>query len=349
MLLHTLLFTLPTLSLSTATPPPVNPEHATSLLHSSMTFMDTHYDPSANYLFSLTSALLHETRSSAWYAAGLLARSTTPTTNSPSSDVEEAIKILSNIISAQFTNSSEQWYGDYQVYPEQPYQGTPWYPATIYNTWDPNWRGFIGTTFIVILEEFPHLLPSALQSRLLESLHLDAVGDTYRVGGVDGDNLYPCYSNAALMHAVLSSWVGAKTQDANLTAEGETWAREILELFDMDSTLAEFNSPTYLGVSLFALTVGAKYLPSNSTLGREAGRMIGETWELVGEMYNAGMGRGNLAGPWDRSYGYDMERYLSIMALWVWGLVGLEEAPVWEKVAAVVSFPSHLLLSGEFC
>lgn len=330
-----LLLALPSLCLSTS--PPLDQEYATSLVHSSMSFMDTHYDPSAAYLFSLTSALLHETRSSAWYAAGLLARSTTNSTTSRN-DVEEAIKIINNIISAQFTNSSEQWYGDYQVYPEQPYPGTPWYPATIYNTWDPNWRGFIGTTFIVILEEFPHLLPEELRARLLESLHLDAVGDTYRVGGVDGDNLYPCYSNAALMHAVLSSWVGAKTRDANLTAEGEMWAREILGLFDRNSTLAEFNSPTYLGVSLFALTVAAKYLPSNSTLGREAGRMIGSVWELVGGMYHADMG--NLAGPWDRSYGYDMERYLSIMALWVWGLVGLEEAPVYGKPAAVVSL-SH--------
>ncbi|CAK4031668.1 Hypothetical predicted protein [Lecanosticta acicola] len=291
-----------------------------------MDFMDRLYDPDAGYLFYFNTALLHETRSSSWYSAGLLARN-------ENDDREQAIKIINNIIAPQFQNASQQWYGDYQVYPEQPTPGTEAYPDVIYNSWDPNWRGFIGTAFIVILEEFSHLLPPALQVRMVRSLHLDAIGDTYRVGGVAGDNLYSSYSNAALMHTVLSAWVGYKTGDANLTAEGETWAREIVELFDRNSTLSEFNSPTYLGVSLFALTLWDRYLPPNSTLAANGGRMISAIWDLVGEMYNANMK--NLAGPWDRSYGYDMNRYLSVMGLWIWSFVGLDRAPVYKKPWAV--------------
>lgn len=85
---------------------------------------------------------------------------------------------------------------------------------------------------------------------MLQSLHLDAQGDTCRVGGVDGDNLYPSYSNAAIMHTALSGWVGRHTNDSNLTAEGESWGREIVELFDRGNGLSEFNSPTYAGISL---------------------------------------------------------------------------------------------------
>jgi hypothetical protein len=294
-------------------------EHARDLLTRSMAFMDDMYDARAGYLYGFTTALQHETRPSSWYAAGLLARNA-------ADDVERAVKILDNIIAGQYRDPSEQWYGDYQVYPEEPRPGTDVYPAVIYDSWDPNWRGFIGTTFIVILEEFGGLLPADLCERMVASLHLNARGDTYRVGGVDGDNLYPSYSNPALMKAAVAGWIGRRVDDHNLTAEGEHWGRQIVELFDRNGSLSEFNSGTYTGVSLFALSLWAKYLPADSVLGASGARMISRTWEEVGELYNANMR--NLAGPWDRSYGYDMERYLSIMALWIWSLVGLAQSPL---------------------
>lgn len=86
-------------------------------------------------------------------------------------------------------------FGDYQKEPEEPEVGSVDYPPTIYNSWDPNWRGFIGTTFIVALEEFGHLIPVSTTQLMLESLKNATIGDSYRVGGVDGDNLYPAYSN----------------------------------------------------------------------------------------------------------------------------------------------------------
>jgi len=86
-------------------------------------------------------------------------------------------------------------YGTYQKYPEEPTVGTPAYPPKMYDTWDPNWRGFIGTAFIIALEEFPHLINHEMTKLMHESLYNNTVGDSYRVGGVDGDNLYPSYSN----------------------------------------------------------------------------------------------------------------------------------------------------------
>jgi hypothetical protein len=75
--------------------------------------------------------------------------------------------------------------------------GSATYPANIYNTWDPNWRGFIGTTFIMALEEFPKLISKSTQELMLESLHNATKGDEYRFGNLDPkkDNLYPSYSN----------------------------------------------------------------------------------------------------------------------------------------------------------
>ena len=163
---------------------------------------------------------------------------------------------------------------------------------------------------------------------MLRSLHLDAKGDTYRVGGVDDDNLYPSYSNAAVMHTALAGWVGRHTNDANLTAEGETWGHEIVDLFDRGNALSEFNSPTYAGVSLWGLAIWAKYIPQDSVLGKNGGRMISAVWETTGTLYNANMK--NIAGPWDRSYGYDMNRYLSIMGLWIWSAIGHAASPIYK-------------------
>lgn len=75
-----------------------------NLLQESMDWMDMYYDSERGYLYDLdASALVHDTRSSAWYAAGLLARN-------KNDDVDQAIRIVTNIIQGQFKNESEQWY-----------------------------------------------------------------------------------------------------------------------------------------------------------------------------------------------------------------------------------------------
>jgi hypothetical protein len=221
-------------------------------------------------------------------------------------------------------------YADYQKYPEEPTVGTEQYAPTIYNSWDPNWRGFVGTTLVVMLEEFSHLLPQDVQTYMVESLYNTTIGDSYRVGGVDDDNLYPAYSNPSIMRAFVSGWVGRRVNDSNMTVAGEAYARDIIDLFERDNTLSEFNSGTYAGVSLFALTLWAKYMPQDSLMGQHGPDMIRHTWTSLGELYNANLK--NVAGPWDRSYGFDMNRYLSILALQMWTIVGKDKAPIHPKV-----------------
>jgi hypothetical protein len=80
------------------------PKKAQHLLDESMRWMDTFYDSSESYLYELsaTAALRHETRSSVWYALGLLARN-------ENDDVGQAESIIGNVIGAQFKEPSEQW------------------------------------------------------------------------------------------------------------------------------------------------------------------------------------------------------------------------------------------------
>lgn len=235
-----------------------------------------------------------------------------------------------------FLLANNSRFGDYQIYPEEPTVGSKQYPAVIYNSWDPNWRGFVGTTFVIILEEFPHLLSQEVQDCILESLFNTTIGDSYRVGGVDDDNLFPAYSNPSIMRAFVSGWVGRRANDSNMTTAGEAYAKDVIDLFNRDNTLSEFNSGTYAGVSLFALTLWAKYMPQDSLMGQNGPDMIRHTWTSLGQLYNAKLK--NVAGPWDRSYGFDMSKYLSILALQMWTLVGKEEAPIDAKASPIPIF-----------
>src|ERR1700753_2100044 len=81
------------------------PKNSQSLFTESMEWMDGFYDPSAGYLFdeSSSAALRHETRSSAWYAIGLLARNT-------GDDVKNALQIISNVIDKQYKDPKDQWF-----------------------------------------------------------------------------------------------------------------------------------------------------------------------------------------------------------------------------------------------
>jgi hypothetical protein len=76
---------------------------AANLLQESMAWMDMYYDGERGYLFNLdAAALTHETRASVWYAAGLLARN-------QADDVEQAVRIVKNVVGVQFKNESQQW------------------------------------------------------------------------------------------------------------------------------------------------------------------------------------------------------------------------------------------------
>jgi hypothetical protein len=191
---------------------------------------------------------------------------------------------------------------------------------------------------IIIYEEYGSLLPGNVQILILESLKNNTIGDTYRVDGVDGDNLSPSYSNPWLMRTMASSWTGLKLKDSNMTTWGDKWAEEFLDLFDRNQTLSEFNSPTYAGVSLYALTLAAKYLgTTDSVIGKNAKRVIQEIWEYESSLWNPNLR--NFAGPWDRTYGLDMNNYVAIMSLWIWSFVGKESAykntsPIWNLAHA---------------
>ena len=133
------------------------------------------------------------------------------------------------------------------------------------------------------------------------------------------------------MRSFTSTWLGNRIDDDNMTTAGEAYANEIIELFNITDTLSEYNSGTYTGISLFGLTLWSKYLPESSVMSQMGPVMVRKTWERVAELWHPDMK--NLAGPWDRTYGFDMNRYFSIMGLWFWAYLGQENSSIIKKVS----------------
>ena len=63
-------------------------------------------------------------------------------------------------------------------------------------------------------------------------------------------------------------------------------------------------------------------MPASSVMAKNGPRMIEDVWTAFGDFYNARLQ--NLAGPWDRSYGWDMNKYVAIMSLYIWSIAGRE-------------------------
>lgn len=54
---------------------------------------------------------------------------------------------------------------------------------------------FVTIAFVIIDANFSHLVPSALLTRMREAMCVAVKGDEERVGGINGDNMRPCYTN----------------------------------------------------------------------------------------------------------------------------------------------------------
>ena len=182
---------------------------------------------------------------------------------------------------------------------------------------------------IIIFEEFGDQLDDDTKSYILDSMYNVTLGDTYRLNELTNGGLVPAYSNPSAMRAIMASWTGRQLNDQNLTDFGENWGQLFIQSFDEYGVLPEFNSGTYSGVTIWALTLWAKYLPNESPLKSEGERILKAVWAQLGETYNANMK--NLAGPWDRSYGYDMNRYYAILSTYIWSFHGRQNAPVYPK------------------
>ncbi|KAJ1564586.1 hypothetical protein HK405_014487, partial [Cladochytrium tenue] len=145
--------------------------HAKDLFDVSLSWQDQFWDEKAGYLITadLTLPGRWDTRQTAWYSVGLLYRN-------QDGDVARAKRIINQIIDMQYTEPGNAWYGTYQQSPEEPLPGTSIYAASAYDSYDPNWRDFISTAWIVAIEEFSGRLGGDLVDKMVASMKVSALG-----------------------------------------------------------------------------------------------------------------------------------------------------------------------------
>ena len=289
--------------------------HARDMAEASIAWMDRFWDEKAGLLLggadvfdpqNLVLGDRHGVRNSAWYALGLLIR------DAPG-DRERAAYALDAIMDNQLDAPGAPFHGTFLHAPEEAHP-TP--TAVEWRDYDPNWREFIYTTIAIILDEYEDRLPPALVQRI------DA-GLPKAVAGALDRGLKASYTNIALMNAFMLWFAGDRLGNAAWVSAGEGMARAVYDLFKVNDTFDEYNSPTYYGPDLYALAQWRAYAGS-SVLQELGTEMEAQLWRDIARFYHAGLR--NMAGPYDRAYGMDMTRYAAVTGEWIWLVTGRQQA-----------------------
>jgi hypothetical protein len=289
---------------------------ARDLATHSIAWMDRCWDEAAGLLRVPDGALYehgqvetvaHLVRETAWYALGLLMR------DAPG-DRARAARAVETVLTYQFDAPGQPYHGTWYRSPHEP---PPPENPVVWRDYDPNWREFIGTTLALVLLEYESRLPADLVRRIDVALRRAIVGTVER-------NVPASYSNIALMTAFLLQFGADRFGEPAWAASAERLAGEILQRFRANNTFDEYNSPTYYGIDLYALALWRSY--ASAELLRAAGAAIeAALWRDIAQYYHARMR--NVAGPYDRSYGMDMRRYVACLGMWIWLATGYEQAP----------------------
>lgn len=296
---------------------------ARQLFLATMEFGDRHWDPGTRLLRDSPQAR-PGIRDSASYALGLLLR------NGPG-DNARAAAVLDAVLAQQYDAPGKPYDGTFHRTlgePDAPARG-----AVMWRDYDPNWREFIGTTFMVILEEFPGRLRPGLAARMDRSI-THAVADEIANARLD-----PTYTNPALMYAILWDYAASRSRRAVWMAQSAAWRETVYGLFKKHNTFNEYNSPTYCGVDLYALSMWRRYgsTARMRTIGAEMEALL---WTDLADFYNANLR--NLSGPYDRAYGMDMESYVSLVGVALRMELGQGAAPLPALKAPIDPSTDHL-------
>lgn len=282
------------------------------LLAASLHYAETYWDEAAGLLWSPVPeerGRFHRTRESAWYALGLLQRA-------QAGDEARACRIIEQVLALQLDAPGLPWDGTFRRAPEE---AAPGKGAELWKDFDPNWRQFIGTTFALMLAEFEPRLPAALAERMVSSIRRAVVGEL-----VEG-RAESYHTNVALMQSFLWGWAGARLHRSDWVEQSEAWAVTIQARFAEHETLDEYNSPTYYGVDLYGLALWRQWGATGKF--RQLGRgMEAALWRDIARFYHAGLR--NLCGPFDRAYGLDQRRYVSLVGVWMGLALEAGQAPM---------------------
>lgn len=287
------------LSLSSAT---VTAEalHAREVFDFAMTEYDRRWDADDRLIGSLRGedGAPHGVRESAYYATALLFR------DGPG-DRDRAVEAIRGVLAQQIVEPGARYHGTFYRRPQEP-RIRPGTDATVWKDYDPNWRQFVGCCWGIILLKYGDRVPDDVRGALIESLVTAVEGE------IAAKRLGPGYTNIAIMHAFILGVASDLTGREDFARERDRFVNEVNRLFRRTNTFDEYNSPTYYGVDLFALSLW-RDLGTIAQMREFGAEIERELWLDAADYYHAGLR--NQCGPFDRTYGMDTTEYVSLQGL----------------------------------
>lgn len=293
-------------------------KNSREIFATAMQWADKYYDAQTKLISAPPSLLNAEfrnmpshvmVRESTWYALGLLLRDA-------KGDRERAADILRVVLDQQYHEPGKVWDGTFRRTTAEPEPGDN---AVMWRAYDPNWREFVGSTLAIILLEYPDRIPAEFKPRMIQAID-DAVAGEMKQG-----RLVPTYTNPALMYGFLWMFAVENGNKPEWREQAQKWNDTVYGLYKQHDAFFEYNSPTYAGVDYFALALWRDYgfTPEMRKHGEE---MEDGLWRATADLYNANLR--NISGPYDRSYGMDMQSYVSVTGVWLRTVLDADKAPL---------------------
>ncbi len=169
----------------------------------------------------------------------------------------------------------------------------------VWETYDPNWREFILSSFSLILEEYDSILPESTVRGMENAAREGLKGARLRAES----GLTPMNTNVEVMHIYIFDAFGRRFRDPELLSYAAGYAAKFMADYREHHAVAEFNSPTYNGVVL--TYTGLMRKRGSAALRDFAAELEEGLWADFADFYNPGLG--DLGGPWSRAYGLGMK------------------------------------------
>lgn len=285
------------------------------------------WNPPGSFGGVLADLSVHLVPQSGWYALALLHR------DAPG-DRARATRVIDALVALQYDRPGVVWHGTFARFLEWPEPSAD--DPVEWDDYDPNWRQFLGTTWLVVLREFGDRLPAATVAALDRSLRLCVEGEPT-------DRVAAWYTNIALMKAVLEVEAGHRLHEPTWVDRGHELASAVVERRRRKGAFDEFNSPTYYGIDMLGLALWRTCAVS-SRLQDWGASMERALWADTALLYHAGLG--NMCGPYTRSYGMDLHRYVGAIALWLWPVLGRAATPLPDPTGLSIDHGHDLCLGS---
>jgi len=215
-----------------------------------------------------------------------------------------AVTALRNILDLQYDVPGQPWHGTFPVTAEQadpPADAIEWFH------YDPNWRQFLGTILLVVVFDHSDVLPAELVDDLWAAIVRCAAGEP-------ADRIPEWYTNPNLLHAWVQAQAGSHLGDGSMQAAGVNRARRSMDRLAAAGDVDEYNSPTYDGVDLLAAALWITFPPTPEFTDWGA-RLARTICTRVSTLFDPALGA--VCGPYSRAYGIDLDRYVSLLGVWL--------------------------------